>query len=375
MHASSRVAIRWWKAIVMASVVAGLWLSLSGVAFAQRTEGDRAAAQGSYETEVPVRNQTEPERNRALARALLQVLSKATGDAAVGQRAGVRDELARAKDLVESFDYRQDEGVSAAGAPSFQTVMVVRFDQQEVDDLADMLGLPRWAQPRPKPVLWLAIDDGSGPRLVALAQYNAARSVIDRAKLRGYALGLPNGSAAEQAMVGAIWRGDAAAVAAMSRRYSPPMQLIGKLQRSAGGWKADWTFVDHGKVLSQWATTSTDARQAMAGGADGAADALFKRYAKAGSSGASGRYLVRVIGINSGDDYLRLMGYLERASVVRSIQLRQATAAGLELDVQLASGLANFTRYVGRSHVLLPVASEGVEAGAGASATFRMGGG
>lgn len=37
------------------------------------------------------------------------------------QRAAVREELAKAKNYVDGYDYRQDEGVSATGAPSFQT--------------------------------------------------------------------------------------------------------------------------------------------------------------------------------------------------------------------------------------------------------------
>lgn len=351
---------------------AGLCLLPAGAVLAQRTEGDRAQAQGAYQAEVTVRNQTDDERSKAFARALAQVLGNVTGDDGAAQRPGVREELAKAQDYVDGYDYRQDEGVSATGAPSFQTLLVVRFRQSDVDDLVAMLGLPSWPQPRPKPVLWLAIDDGSGPRLVGLGQVNAARSVLDAAKSRGYALGLPAGNAAEQAAVGAIWRGDTGAIASLSKRYSPPMQLIGKLQRSAGGWRADWSFVDGGRVLSSWQTSSMDARKAMAGGADGAADALFKRYAKAGTAGPPGVYRVRVLGIDGADDYLRLAGYLDDLSLVRRISPAGATPEALELDLELASGIAGFSRYVSRGGTLSPVAD--AEGGADAGiATFRLG--
>lgn len=352
---------------------AGLCLLPAGAALAQRTEGDRAQAQGAYQAEVTVRNQTDGERSKAFARALAQVLGNVTGDDGAAQRPGVRDELARASAYVDGYDYRQDEGVSATGAPSFQTLLVVRFRQSDVDDLVAMLGLPSWPQPRPKPVLWLAIDDGSGPRLVGLGQVNAARSVLDAAKSRGYALGLPAGNAAEQAAVGAIWRGDTAAIASLSKRYSPPMQLIGKLQRSAGGWRADWTFVDGGRVLSSWQSSSMDARKAMAGGADGAADALFKRYAKAGTAGPPGVYRVRVLGIDGADDYLRLAGYLDDVSLVRRITPAGAAPDALELDLELASGIAGFSRYVSRGGTLSPVTDP--EGGADGGVTmFRLGG-
>lgn len=316
-----------------------------GQAYAQRVEGDRAVAQGIYQAEVQVRTQGEGDRNGGFARALLQVLGKLSGDRNANSRPGVGQELRNARQYVDGYDYRQDEGISpTTGAPSYDTTLVVRFDRDKVDNMVAALGLPVWPQPRPKPVLWLAINDGHGPRLVGLAQSSAARSVLDRAVQRGFKLGLPNGTAAEQVGVGAIWRGDTAAVARLSSRYSPPMQLIGKLYRAAGGWTADWTFVDNGRVLSTWTSAEHDARRAMADGADGAADALVRRYARAGSAGPPGTVRVTFVGIGSSEDFMRLSGYLQGLSVVRRITPVRATPEGLEVDLDLATGLSGFRR-------------------------------
>jgi hypothetical protein len=337
-------------------------LSMAFGAAAQRVEGDRAKAQGPYAAEVKVNGQGEPERNNAFVRALVQVLTRLSGDNAVASRPGMRQELARAKEMVEGYDYRQDEGVSSRGAPTFGTVLVVRFDQEQVDELAAIVGLPIWPLPRPKPVLWLAIDDGSGPRLVGLPQTNAARPVLDRAKDRGYALGLPAGTAAEQAVVGAIWRGDTAAVARASARYSPPMQLVGKLYRVKEGWQADWIFVDGGKVLSRWTEKHADARRVMATGADGAANALVRRYAKRGSAkgvGPAGTYRVTFNGISSADTYIRLAGYLDKLSGVGRITPVRAVPGSVTFDLELSTGLPGFRRTVARDDVL--VAEEGDE--------------
>ena len=338
MHRTIRVA---WTAGWLLVMLVGS----TGLAHAQRVEGDRAAAQGVYQAEVPVRSQSEGEREAGFARALAQVLGKLSGDRSAAGRPGVSDELRRAKDYVDGYDYRQDEGVSATtGAPTYDTTLVVRFDRDKVDDIAAALGLPVWPTPRPKPVLWLAIDDGSGPRLVGLAKADAARSTLDRAIERGYRLGLPSGSAAEQAAVGAIWRGDAGAIARISARYSPPMQLIGKLYRGKGGWAADWIFVDHGKVLSRWSSDDRNARRTMAAGADGAADALVRRYAKAAPVGPAGLYVVRFSGIDSSQDYMRLSAYLEGLSVVQGITPLRATPEALELELQLTTGVRGFDR-------------------------------
>jgi hypothetical protein len=349
-----------------AAILLAILLAMPGSARAQRVEGDRAAAQGVYQAEVQVRSQGEGDRNGGFARALSQVLAKLSGDRAVTGRPGVAEELRRAGDYVDGYDYRQDEGVSpSTGAPIYTTTLVVRFDQDKVDDIAAALGLPVWPQPRPKPVLWLAIDDGSGPRLVGLGKSQAARSVLDRAQERGYRLGLPSGSAAEQAAVGAIWRGDAGAIASISSRYSPPMQLVGKLYRDGAGWSADWIFIDHGKVLSRWSSNDSSARRTMAAGADGAADALVARYAKAQPIGPAGRYQVAFTGLDGSQDYMRLMAWLRAQSVVRDVKPLRATPNRLEFELELATGLAGLRRVL--DDELLVEESEGSD-----PPTFRL---
>ena len=293
-----------------------------------RTEGDVASAQGLYATEVAVNSQTEQAREAGYARALARVLEKLSGDAAVVNRPGVAQELRNAKAYVDSYDFRQDQGVGPTGAPTFRTMLVVRFVPESVDTLAAALGLPVWPQPRPKPVMWLAIDDGSGPRLLGTGQVNAARSVLDRAQERGYRLGLPAGGAAEQAAVGAIWRNDAAAVARASARYSPPMQLIGKLYRS---------------------------------GADVAADALIGRYAKRLPSEPAGTYRVAFSGLRSAEDYLRVSAMLQKMPVVRRIAPARADGGRVEFDLDLLTGMSGFERMLGTDAPVVAVEGQAGE--------------
>lgn len=347
------IAMRWMAGCCLSL---GLVLGMAaGPAQAQRVEGDRATAGGVFDAEVPVNSQTDTERDNGFARAMAQVLAKISGDRAATGRPGVGQELRRAKEYVSSYDYRQDQSVSpTTGAPTFRTMLIVRFDQTKLEGIIAALGLPVWPQPRPKPVLWLAIDDGKGPRLVGLNQSNAARAVLDRAIERGYRLGLPAGSTAEQAAVGAIWRSDTGAIARASARYSPPMQLVGKLYRKGAGWKADWVFVDGGRVVSKWSSEEVDARRAMAAGADGAADALIRRYSRASAgAGAAGSYRIRFTGIDSADDYILLMSHLHELSVVRKINPVSAGPDGLVLELELISGMPGFRKLIQGRGILI----------------------
>lgn len=76
----------------------------------------------------------------------------------------------------------------------------------------------------------------------------------------------------------------------------------------------------------------------MAGGADGAADALVKRYARS-ETGPAGSYRMTFTGIDSSDDLNCLAGYLQGMSVVQRITPVRATAEGLEVSWKLLTGL------------------------------------
>ncbi|MDQ3494030.1 MAG: DUF2066 domain-containing protein, partial [Pseudomonadota bacterium] len=105
---------------------------------------------------------------------------------------------------------------------------------------------------------------------------------------------------------------------------------------------------------------NSDARRAMAAGADGAADALTRRYARAGSAGPAGVQRVAFTGIRSADDFIRLSAALQSASVVRRITPVRATPERLELDLDLLTGLSGFRRVVDSSVLVeVPGAVEG----------------
>ena len=58
-------------------------------------------------------------------------------------------------------------------------------------------------------------------------------------------------------------------------------------------------------------------------------------------------------GINSTDDYLRLMGQLQKMAVVRRITPVRASGDTLELDLELISGLSGFRRMLGEDSPLI----------------------
>jgi hypothetical protein len=92
----------------------------------------------------------------------------------------------------------------------------------------------------------------------------------------------------------------------------------------------------------------------MATGADGAADALSRKYAKRSTAaGEPGRYVVQIDGIRGNQDYLRLMSYLQGLPVVRGMVPVRAAPDGLVLELDLLTGLPGLKRMVANGDVLL----------------------
>jgi len=213
-------------------------------------------------------------------------------------------------------------------------------------------GLKFWTSARPKPILWLAIDDGRGPRLVTGQQPNVVKPLATRGLERGMRYLLPSGNAAEQAAVPAIWRLDAAALQPLTARYRNDTQLVGKVYRLGTGWAADWVMNDRGVEVARWSFADADPRRTIASGVDSGANALANRDAVGLDTGTAGMYAVDIDGIGSQGDYLRLMSYLQGLPVVRRVAPVEAGPGMLRVQLELGVGMKGFRSMVASGSTL-----------------------
>jgi hypothetical protein len=334
----------------MRHVVHLIWVLLIVAGIAAGTA--RADELSLYEGSVPVTSQSPAERAKALPRALAQVIGKLSGQGNAMASPAVRGLLGQAGQIVKDTRYATDSQI-IGGAPVYSQKMIARFDPSAVDALVAGAGLPVWPAPRPVPVLWLVIDDGHGPRMVNAAHVSVVRSLTDRGNERGLAFQLPTGTVAESAAaMAAAWLGQSQAVVALSTPYGSTIQLVGKLARTTGGWAATWTLLADGAELNHWSDGNLDARAALANAADIAADTLAKKYARAVVGSPAGVFAIEVTGLHSGDDYVRMMGYLQSMGVVRHIVLLGASDDRLRMQLDLANGIEGFRSLIAAGRVL-----------------------
>jgi hypothetical protein len=302
-----------------------------------------------YSAVVPVASKNE--KRSALQRGLIQVVVRLTGDPQAGSNPVVRRGAGNIDALVTASSFREDSE-TVNGVPVYKTVLVASYDPDAVDALVGGSGLRYWSAARPKPILWLAIDDGRGPRLVTGKQTNVVKPLATRGLERGMRYLLPAGTATEQAAVRSIMGLNAMALAPLTARYGNDAQLLGKVYRQPPGWAADWLLTQGGVELARWSHTDLDPRRAIASGVDEGANALAARDSVKLDSGVAGSYAVEVLGVDSQARYLRLMGYLETLAIVKRVVVTEAIPGQLRLTLDLNVGMRGFRTLLANGGVL-----------------------
>lgn len=310
-----------------------------------------------YTAEVPVTSQESRERDAALGRALAQVLVRVSGDLAAPNDPVAQRALRVAETLVVATEYRDVEEL-AGGVPIQRQVLAASFEPEAVDALVVAAGLPLWAGERPRPMLWLAVDDGggAGPRLVSAQQINVVKPLAQRGLERGLRLLLPAGTAVEQPAAGSIWALDAAAVNVLSSRYGARVQLLGKVGRAgAEGWTSEWLLAEGGTELARWSVTDPSPQRAIAAGADRAADTLAARQARRVATGQAEVLDAEILGVDSASAWLELAGYLQSLPALRGLDVIEARPEALRVRLDLAVDRARFEALLAGSGRLVPV--------------------
>lgn len=320
-----------------------------------------------YNVELTISSQNAGERRGATIRALGLVVVRITGNPQAAANPVIRRAGSSIDAMVLDSKVRQDSD-TVNGVPVHKTVLSVSFDPDSVDGLIAAAGLKFWTSTRPKPILWLAINDGRGARLVTGQQTTVVKPLATRGLERGMRFLLPAGNAVEQAAVTSIWALNAPALQVLTDRYRNDSQLIGKVYRQPPGWAADWLLTRDGVELARWSFSDADPRKVIASGVDEGANAIAKRDAVSLDTGAAGPQLVDISGVHTQSDYIRLMAYLQTLAVVRKVGVVEARPGRVRLQLDLGVGMRGFLPMVGTGGVLVPDS----EPGAGGVTRFSL---
>ncbi|WP_257385772.1 DUF2066 domain-containing protein [Tahibacter caeni] len=327
----------------------------------------QSASASLYAGEVPVPDQSDEQRAIALKSALAQVVVKLTGDRDAVNGEAVAKLIESAERYVQQYTYRQDVA-TVDGQPLLRLSLVASFDRAVLDRVLRDRGLRVWTPAaRPPVVAWIALDDGSGPRLVDGSD-PAGRAMQQAAEQRGANLVWPRLDSPDQAQTTAqiVWEGDVATLSADAARYQTDTVLIGQLRRIGDNWSARWTLALGGQAQPAWESRDADLSAALAAGADGAVDRTRGRGAAAAEERRITTTRVWISGLRSAQDYARLFETLGSNDLVREFQPEQARGDGVLLKLTLNLALDRWLAYLPPDGALRLVSAappvDGVEA-------------
>ena len=269
------------------------------------------------------------------------------------------------------LDLVRDAGryVVQRGNPDRENLLIV-FDPVGMQQALTARNQPLWGEERPLTLLWVAIDGGPGERGILAASASPVQSsesveavalalreeLLAVAIQRGLPISLPLMDLQDLDAVNFIdvWGNFSERLDRASERYAPDAVLSGRIRLGEEGIEtARWTLHRGGSLRP---LTGVSVRS----GLDAVADLYAQEFS--GIGGATGARLV-VAGIESLDDYGRVMSYLESLSVLQSVQLEQLVGTEMTLHVQARGGALVLNRVLALGDVLSRSPATGDEIG------------
>lgn len=313
-----------------------------------------------YEAEVPVADQQEPARQQAIRAGLTEVLVRASGYSGIAQDPALADLLDNAPRYLQQYRYRAAAAVPSPtpGQTATPWVLWMSFDATTLQQLLRARGKPVWGKARPLLLVWLAVEDGAGRRLVTAAESGMERQALEAAaRRRGVPLRLPLLDLEDRSRVslGDVWGGFHDAVTIASARYQPQAVLIGRLYRDGReGWRGRWTLRVGDEVMN-WDSAAGDAASALALGVDGSADTLSLRFAQVGVGESADILTLRITEVASLADYARVLAYLRSLNGVTDVQVEQVGPTVLTCRLSIEVGPPAIVRTIGLGTTLAAV--------------------
>jgi hypothetical protein len=281
--------------------------------------------------------------------AMGQLLTRVTGrrDAAFEPALAVL--LDNARDYVEQIGQIDRE------------TLRVTFDARSVEAMLVRLDQPLWGVERPMTLAWIAVDAGLGQRELLAADPAIAGTAsvlsaeLDRlrdeleavAEERGLLLTLPLLDLQDMNALSFVdvWGGFNDQIQRASDRYAVDDVLVGRVRLEGFGPAVQWVLLKGGRAIMLPGQTLRE-------GLDALADLYASELSTFGRASSS---VITVIGIDSLEDYGRVMRYMESLSVLEIVLPEELAAGSLRLRVGARGDQATLRRVLEIGGTLRPV--------------------
>ncbi len=292
-----------------------------------------------YKAEVLVVSEDERQFISGVRAGLLQVLVRVSGTQEIEDSAVIARSIRNPNAYYDAFEYAStDRTFQIEGKVVPAKLLRIFFDPGAVAKLLRRAGFSVWGSNRPGVLLWLAVSDENGRRIISdnSVSDNVApgsnipedsiseivRGLQDQARLRGVPLLFPLLDLEDSASLSTVevWGAFLGKIDDASRRYNPDSVLTARIAHdNVGRWSANWSYrIDRDwKVARNASFSPQELVRAMI---DRLADDLAARYA---IDSSRGQVTLVIEAVESLGDYAAVGRYLDSlASVLNSFVIR-----------------------------------------------------
>jgi len=280
--------------------------------------------------------------------ALGQLLPRVTGRLDAALEPALADLLQNAEDYVEQI-----------GALDRETLLVT-FDARAIEEALIARDQPIWGPERPLTLLWLAIDTGRGERGILAAgeamtdispeflelQANFRDQLSSVAEERGLPLSLPLMDLQDMSALSYIdiVGGFTDQLSKASIRYGADAVLTGLARVTRSGVNVQWTLLKDGGRFALGGTLMRD-------GLNRLADLYAAEFSTFGGVRTT---LITVLGIETLEDYGRVMRYMESLSLLEAVGAEEFVDGALSIRVYARGGTTVLERVLALGNILTP---------------------
>ncbi len=320
---------------------------------------------GLYEAEVPVRNQGDAERDRAISTALDDVLVKVSGRRDATAIQALETVLSHPIKLVQQFRYREMPVAENTRTPdnevagnAFTQLLVVSFDPQAVNQALYSAGMPVWGRARPATLVWLAIEDENKRYLLGGDGHPQIQQRIrDLAQQRGVPVLIPLLDLEDQSNLSFtdVWGNFQDVIERASARYQAEAILVGRLfHHTDGTWQARWTLYMKDD-RQYWEMNADQLDNVLGSGIEGSTDILSAKFSKIITTAGSGTILISITDVDTVEDYARTIKYLRSLDTVTKLQIEEVSTSSLVVSLGIRSDPTELVQSIRFGSTLAPL--------------------
>jgi hypothetical protein len=319
-----------------------------------------------YDVEVPILDQSEGLRREGVQAAFRLVLIKLTGDRQAAARSALRPLLSQAQNYMQQYRYREvsvdEELASGEIVSANQTRLWVKFDEENLKQALRALSVPVWGWERPSTLIWLALEDEEGRRLIGMEEGAEYMEVISkRAVQRGIPLIYPLLDLHDNAALRAsdVWGGFRQPILDASARYHPDVVISATVQSPVSGiWEGRWSvYIDN--QMAAWTNESDLVEAILDEGIDNLADILASQFAPPDSRGGINLVTVSVSDIFALDQYASVLKYLSSLNSVSDIEVVQVAEGKVVFELRAHGGELAVSQAIELGRILEAISDNG----------------